>query len=60
VAGQFADLLDVFVLDDADEADEADEIAAPGVEVRVVPTVVAGDAVAAGRLARVVLGVETR
>jgi LPPG:FO 2-phospho-L-lactate transferase len=59
VAGLFADLLDVFVLDDADAADMADAIRAPGVEVRVVPTVVAGDAVAAGRLARVVLGAET-
>jgi len=54
VAGLFTDLLDVFVLDDAD-ADEADAITATGLELRLAPTIVALDAGAADRLARVVL-----
>jgi len=56
VAGLFAELLDVFVLDEAD-ADEADTIAAPALALRLASTIVALDARAADRLARVVLGV---
>jgi len=54
-AAIFADLLDVFVLDEAD-ADEASAIAALGVEVRIASTIIARDQRAAAELTQVVLG----
>lgn len=54
VAGLFSDVLDAFVVDDAD-ADERDAIGALDLVVWGASTLVAGDAAAADRLARVVL-----
>lgn len=59
VARLFADLLDVFVLDDAD-SDETEAIAALGLDVRLAPTIVGHDEHAADHLARVVLGTASR
>jgi len=54
-AGILADLLDVFVLDEAD-ADQGGAISALGVEVRTASTLIARDERAADDLALVVLG----